>query len=122
METHDLTRNRSMQFSLRALLAGVLCAAVVSLFVSRYIERRVDFVDPPDYSSRKPLTQSEVNILTKGIMKGHAAYVAELQQDHPPRGIEYWHQQAEKVEPGMTTYALFKYVPAASSSGSILTS
>lgn len=53
-------------------------------------------------------------------MEEREEFLAAFQKDNPPRGIEYWRQQAAMVEPGMTTYALFKYVPNASSSGSWL--
>ncbi|QDT10972.1 hypothetical protein K239x_29650 [Planctomycetes bacterium K23_9] len=111
---------RSLQFSLRSILIGVLIAAIVSLSARWYIERRADFVDPPTYAQSKPLTQAEIDELIAKSKKGRDVYASEISREHPPLGIDHWDQQADKLRPGMTKFALFKYVPAASANGSWL--
>jgi len=121
MNKRSSIRSRSWQFSLRTLLICVCFTAVFSLFVAKYKERRVDFVDPPPAQTLStPLTSNEFHKRTTNIVQGRAAYISRLQIEYPSRGIEYWQQQAAKVESGMTTYALFKYLPRASVSGSWL--
>ena len=109
---------RRLRFSLRTILVGVPIAAVAFLLAARYLERRVDYVDPPDYGKSALLTQAEVDRFVKESNKGRDVYASELLLSHPPLGITYWQQQAAKLEPGMTSFALFKYVPSASMSGS----
>ena len=115
-----MAQKRSLQFSLRSILIAVLCAAFISLLGSWYMKRRVDYVDPPSYAQWRQPTQSEIDRLIAESKKGSDVYVTEISEQHPPRGIEHWRQQADELRPGMTTFALLKYIPAASPRGSWL--
>ena len=103
------------RFTIRSALLTVAIAAFGFLVAQAYLDYRADYYWPnPTVLTEhgRALTPRE---LAKITAVGSRQHTTDLLQEHPPRGHRYWQQEAQAIRPGMTEFALWRYVPQAAS-------
>lgn len=106
-------QNLKPRFSIRNGLSAVAVCALLFFAIHRYQLYRANYTWPDQAllgEHSRALTPQEIANISEVGARQHSA---DLREEFPPRGLQYWQQRAILLQPEMTEFALRRHMPQA---------